>query len=79
VLVAAGLIPGVIVIAEFARTRYITHVPSAILAVGLELSGLLLGAIGLVLHTVVRHAQEMEVRLRLLTDEIVHRTTARSR
>ena len=70
-LASLGLIPGVIVIAEFARTGYITHLPSAVLAVGVELSGLLLIAIGLVLHTVVRHAQELDVRIRLMTEEIM--------
>jgi glycosyltransferase involved in cell wall biosynthesis len=65
-----GLIPGLIVVVEFLRTRYVTHVPSAILAVGMELSAFLLVAVGLVLHTVVRHAQELDVRLRLMTDEL---------
>jgi glycosyltransferase involved in cell wall biosynthesis len=67
---ALGLIPGLIVIVEFVETRYVTHVPSAILAVGMELSAFLLVAVGLVLHTVVRHAQELDVRLRLMTDEL---------
>jgi glycosyltransferase involved in cell wall biosynthesis len=72
--VLLGMIPGTIVIVEFIRTRYITHVPSAILAVGMVLAGLMLVAAGLILHTVVRHSQELQLRLQLMTDEIVDRT-----
>jgi glycosyltransferase involved in cell wall biosynthesis len=71
--VALGMIPGTIVIVEFVRTRYITHVPSAILAVGMVLAGLMLVAIGLILHTVVYHSQELQRRLQLMTEEIVDR------
>ena len=71
--IVLGLIPGAIVVIEFIRTRYITHVPSAVLAVGMELFGAVLVAIGLILHTVVRHSQELNIRLQLMTDEIVHR------
>jgi glycosyltransferase involved in cell wall biosynthesis len=71
--VALGMIPGAIVIVEFIRTRYITHVPSAILAVGMVLAGLMLVAIGLILHTVVYHSQELQRRLQLMTEEIVDR------
>lgn len=74
VLVVLGLVPGTLVVFEFVRTRYITHVPSAILAVGMEISGLILVAIGLVLHTVVRHAQELNVRLGLMTEELLQRS-----
>lgn len=73
-LVTLGLAPGILVIAEFIRARSITHVPSAVLAVGMEVSGLILIAIGLVLHTVVRHAQELNVRLALMTEELLHRS-----
>jgi glycosyltransferase involved in cell wall biosynthesis len=71
VFILLGLIPGSLVVFEFIETRYITHVPSAVLAVGMELSGLILVSIGLVLHTVVRHAQELNVRLGLMTDELL--------
>ncbi len=71
-----AMIPGAIVIVEFLHTRYITHVPSAILAVGLVLSGLLLVAVGLILHTVVAHSQELQLRLQLMTEEILDRGRA---
>jgi len=50
----AGLAVGIPVIIEFARTRYITKVPSAILAVGLMLLGMIIFACGLILDTVVK-------------------------
>jgi glycosyltransferase involved in cell wall biosynthesis len=68
-LIVAGLIPGSIVILEFIRTRFITHVPSAVLAVGLVLSGLITGMAGLVLHTVVRRFQELDLQVRFLERE----------
>jgi hypothetical protein len=68
-LVVVGLIPGSIVVLEFIRTRFITHVPSAVLAVGLVLSGLITGMAGLVLHTVVRRFQELDLQVRFLERE----------
>jgi glycosyltransferase involved in cell wall biosynthesis len=77
--VLLGMIPGTIVIVEFVRTRYITHVPSAILAVGMVLAGLMLVAAGLILHTVVKHSQELQLRLQLMTEEIVDRARPAAR
>ena len=65
-LVVTGLIPGIIMILEFIRTRFITHVPLAVLAVGLVLSGLISGMAGLALHTVVRRFQELDLQVRFL-------------
>lgn len=67
-LAAAGFIPGLIVVAEFISTQYITHVPSAILAVGLVLSGLFVAFTGLVLHTITRRFQEIDYQLQNLLD-----------
>lgn len=61
--VICGLIPGFIVINEFLSTGYISHVPSAILAVGLVLSGLLVTFAGLVLHTISRRFQELDYQM----------------
>jgi glycosyltransferase involved in cell wall biosynthesis len=60
-----GLVPGGVVIAEFIKTGLVPRLPSAVLAVGLELSGMLLIAIGLVLHTITRRFQELEHQLRV--------------
>ncbi|MBI4685863.1 MAG: glycosyltransferase [Nitrospirae bacterium] len=67
-LIICGLIPGLIVIREFFSTGYILHIPSAILAVGLVLSGLLVMFTGLVLHTIARHFQEIDYQLRNLAE-----------
>lgn len=70
VLVALGLVPGTVVIVEFVRTGLVPRLPSAILAVGLVLSGVVAGAVGLVLHATARRFQELEVLLhRLAHDE----------
>ena len=69
-LVVAGFIPGSIVIWEFLRTGLITHLPSAVLAVGLVLSGLITGMAGLVLHTIVRRFQELDLQVRFLEREL---------
>lgn len=64
-LVALGFVPGTIVIVEFFKTGLVPRLPSALLAVGLVLSGMLLIAVGFVLHTVIRHFQELEHQLRV--------------
>jgi glycosyltransferase involved in cell wall biosynthesis len=73
-LVACGLIPGIIVIREFLLTGFIRHIPSAILAVGLVLSGTIVGFAGLVLHTIARRFQEIDYQLQNL-NETIHRGT----
>ena len=63
-LMLAGLVPGLMVIREFLKTGLVPKLPSAVLAVGLELAGMLATAVGLVLHTTVRRFQEFEYQLR---------------
>jgi len=60
-----GFIPGTVVIVEFIKTGLVPKLPSAVLAVGLVLSGMLLLVVGLVLHTITRRFQELEHQLRL--------------
>jgi glycosyltransferase involved in cell wall biosynthesis len=61
---AAGLLLGVPVISEYLRTGLVPRLPSAVLAVGFMLSGMLTIAVGLVLHTTARRFQELEYQLR---------------
>lgn len=68
VLVAGGLVPGIVVIREYMMTGAVYRVPSAILAVGLVLSGILVAFVGLVLHTISRHFQEIDYQLQSLAD-----------
>lgn len=51
-LATLGLIAGVPVIEEWVRERYISHVPLAILATGLEIVAIVLAAIGLILDSI---------------------------
>jgi glycosyltransferase involved in cell wall biosynthesis len=68
-LIAVGSIPGIIVVLEFIQTGFIRHLPSAVLAVGLELSGMLLLMAGLILHTIARRFQELDYHLQVLMEE----------
>lgn len=53
-----GLIVGIPVIIEFAKTNYITKVPSAVLATGLIILSVIIGQCGVVLDTVVKNNKE---------------------
>lgn len=53
-----GLIVGIPVIAEFIKTKYITKVPSAILATGLVTLSVIIGQCGVILDTVVKNNKE---------------------
>jgi glycosyltransferase involved in cell wall biosynthesis len=69
-LIFCGFIPGVVVIAEFMATGFILRIPSAILAVGLVLSGLLVIFVGLILHTIGRRFQEIDYQIRSILEKI---------
>lgn len=75
-LVLLGLIPGTIVVYEFLTTGYILHFPSAILAVGLVLCGVMVAFVGLTLHAIARRFQEMDRQFQnlseLITKDIHH-------
>ena len=65
-----GFIPGTIVIREFILTGYISRVPSAILAVGLVLSGLIVIFFGLVLHSISRRFQEFDYQFQTINETV---------
>jgi hypothetical protein len=69
-VMAAGLVPGAIVVTEFLRTGLVPRVPSAILAVGLVVCGTLLLSCGLIVHTVVRRFQEFDHSVRMLARDL---------
>lgn len=69
-LIAFSLLPGLIVVLEFFKTGLVLRLPSAVLAVGLALAGMLSITIGLVLHTIVRRSQEFDHQLRTMLDEL---------
>lgn len=64
-LVLASLAAGLVPVLEFCRTSYVTHVPLAILASGLVVSGLLSLFTGIILDGVAR-AQRFNYTLQLL-------------
>jgi len=68
-LILLGFVPGTVVIVEFIKTGLVPRLPSAVLAVGLVLSGMLLLMVGLVLHTITRRFQELEHQLKLRHQE----------
>jgi len=66
--VISGLIPGIIVINEFVETGFIRRIPSAILSVGLVLTGVIIFFAGLVIHTISHRFQELDYQMQHLLD-----------
>ena len=62
VLIGSGLIPGGIVIADFFRTGLILEIPSAILAVGTILAGLISIVMGIILHVIAQRFRELDAQ-----------------
>jgi glycosyltransferase involved in cell wall biosynthesis len=69
-LIVIGLVPGTIVIVEFINTGLVPRLPSAVLAVGFVLCGLLSFTVGLILHSIARRSQEFEYQLQVLSHEL---------
>ena len=63
ILVALSLVPGSIVIVQYLQTGLIRRIPSAILAVGLGLSGLITVVVGVILHTIAQRFRELEFHI----------------
>ena len=70
VLILVALIPGTIVLVEFFKTGLVPRLPSAVLAVGLVLCGLLSFTVGLILHSIARRSQELEYQMQVLAREL---------
>jgi glycosyltransferase involved in cell wall biosynthesis len=70
-LILLGFVPGTMVVVEFIRTGLVPRLPSAVLAVGLVLSGMLCMVVGLILHTIARRFQELDHQLKVLNRETV--------
>jgi len=70
ILILSGFVPGTIVISAFLRTGLVPRLPSAVLAVGLVLSGLVVGMVGLLLHTVARRFRDLDLQVQQLGREI---------
>jgi hypothetical protein len=74
-LCAGAMLPGVTVVMEYIASGQILRLPSAILAVGMIISGLLVGFVGLALHSISRHFQEIDYQLQKLLE---HQSRVRS-
>ena len=72
-MMVVGLVLGAFVVYEFIETGFVYRFPTAILATGLELAGMLSITVGLVLHTIARRSLEIEHQVQALYDEIEKR------
>lgn len=70
--ILAAVVPGAVVMWEYVQTGLVPHLPSAILALGLVLTGLILILSGLILHTIASRFQELDQKLQSLLAEIRH-------
>ena len=59
ILLVLGLIIGMPVVVEFAQTRFVSKVPSAILAMGLVMLAFVVEQCGIILHTTVKKNREL--------------------
>ena len=59
IILLLGLIIGMPVIIEFVQTRYVSKVPSAILAMGLVMLAFIIEQCGIILHTTVKKNREL--------------------
>jgi glycosyltransferase involved in cell wall biosynthesis len=73
-LMMAALVPGFGLVAEYFAKGSVLKLPSAIVAVGLGLGGMMSIGIGLLLHSIARRAQEFEYQVQMLSDQIRERT-----
>lgn len=69
-LIAIGLVPGVVVIVEYLRTGLIARIPSAIFAVGAILAGVISGLVGIILHTIAQRFRELDFHLQMMSDDL---------
>ncbi len=69
-LIGLGFWPGALVTLEYLRTGQVLRIPSAILAVGLVVTGMLGLMVGLILHTVVRRFRDLDYHIRVLSEEM---------
>lgn len=67
-LVILGFIPGTVVTLEFLRAGAILRLPSAILAIGLVLAGMIIGVVGIILHTIAQRFRDVDRQLQTLTE-----------
>jgi glycosyltransferase involved in cell wall biosynthesis len=72
-LVVMGLIPTAVVTWDYARTGALRHLPAIALGFVLFLAGSLTVLAGLILHTIARRFQELDLQLQKFADDVSHR------
>ena len=68
-LVLIALVPETIIAVHSLRNGFVTNTLWAVFSVGLSLTGVLLIAVGLILHTIVRRFQELEHTMQVRHDD----------
>ena len=68
-IIVLGCVPGTWVIMDYVKTGLVPRLPSAVLAVGLVLSGTISIVVGLILHTISRRFQELNFQLQSLAED----------
>jgi glycosyltransferase involved in cell wall biosynthesis len=69
ILFLIALVPETIIAVDSLRNGFVTNILWAVFSVGLSLTGLLLIAVGLILHTIVRRFQELEHTMQVRHDD----------
>jgi glycosyltransferase involved in cell wall biosynthesis len=69
-LLASSLLPGAWVFVDYYRSGYVHRIPSAVLAVGLVVTGVLSLYAGFILHTIARRFRELELQLRNVGEDV---------
>ena len=68
-LTLTGLVPGAVAVSDYLATGTLSRLAAALLAAVLLLSGMAMGFLGLILHTIARRFQELDLQLQALADE----------
>jgi hypothetical protein len=69
-IIVLGCVPGTLVMMDYWRTGLVPRLPSALLAVGLVLSGTISIVVGLILHTISRRFQELDFQLQSFAEDM---------
>ncbi len=70
IMMGLGIVLGIVVLLEFIETGLVRRFPTAILASGMVLAGLLAVSVGLILNTLMRSFREMQYKLFVLEQRI---------
>jgi hypothetical protein len=68
-LILVGLVPGAMAVSDYVKTGILSRPAAALLAFALLSAGPAMGFLGLILHTIARRFQELDLQLQTLADE----------